>query len=170
MPPSSLSAYSRVSTFQPFERRVFLVHLEQFGGEQSGFVAAGGRADFEDGAAGVGLVARQQGQADFLAQTGQAFLEVVELGLGEAAHFGVGEQGFGFGLRALGGAQLVDAFDDRLEVGELLAGAGETVAADAFAQHGAQLGGAADDLVELAVQAAAHRSFSASSASATSDC
>ena len=85
-----VSAYSMISNRQPFAAGVFLVHAEQFGGEQAGLVAAGRRADFQDGAAGVGFVARQQGQADLLLQGRQAVLQVVQLGFRQAAHFGVG--------------------------------------------------------------------------------
>ena len=67
-PPSSVSSYSRISKRQPRSFGVFLVHGEQLGGEQRRLVAAGRRAHFQDGGALVGLVLRQQRQADFVLQ------------------------------------------------------------------------------------------------------
>jgi len=38
--------------------------LEELGGEQAGFVAAGGGADFQDGGAVVGFVFGEEGEAE----------------------------------------------------------------------------------------------------------
>ncbi len=102
---------------------VFLIHGEEFRGEQRGLVAAGGGADLQDGTPLVRLVARQEGDADLVAQARQALAKIGQLGLCQLAHVGIGQQGLRFPLRPLGGAQLVDAGDDRLKLGEFLAGA-----------------------------------------------
>jgi len=169
------AAQAGVGVFQDLDPpalrlRVFLIHLEQLGGEQPGLVAAGSGADFQDGAAGVGLVLGQQGQADLVPQGGQAVLQLIEFGLGQVLHLGVREHRLRIGLGTLGRAQLANALDDRGQLGQLLAGAGERVAAHPLAKLRRQLRGAADDAVKLVVQAAAHASRPARSARATSAC
>ena len=84
--------------------RILRIHLEQLGGEQPGLVAACRRADFQDGAAGIGLVLGQQGQADFVAQGGQTVLQLIEFGLGQVLHLGVRDHRLRLCLGALGGA------------------------------------------------------------------
>ena len=150
-PPSSFSAEFGDFEAPAFCGGVFLVGLEEFGGEEAGFVAAGGGADFEDGAAFVGFVARQEGDADFVLQGGQARAEFAEFLFGEVAHFGIGEQGFGAGCGGFGGAQFLDAGDDGFEFGEFFRGAGEGFAGEAGAEVGAQFFGAGDDAVEFIV-------------------
>ena len=59
-PPAVPSLDDRTSTFQRLPLGVFGVHAEQIAGEQSRFVAARARPDFEDGAALVGGVLGQE--------------------------------------------------------------------------------------------------------------
>ena len=59
-------------------------------------------------------------------QRGMRSFSVVQLGLGQLAHLRVGQQQLGLGLGALRLAQLADARDHRLDVGQLLGGAGRS--------------------------------------------
>ena len=93
------------------QRRVFLIHREQFGGEQRGFVAAGGGPHFQDGRTLVGFVLWQHRHADLVLQRRDAVSQAFEFGLGQFAQFGIGKHRFGLGARLLGGAQFADAVD-----------------------------------------------------------
>ena len=75
---------------------ISLVHSEQFGGEQGGFLAAGAGADFEDGVLVVGLVLGQEQQQHFAIQSDELVAQFVDFGLGEVAHLAVAAAG-GFG-------------------------------------------------------------------------
>ena len=149
-PPSSVSLYSRISNRQPRGFGVFLVHREQFGGEQPRLVAAGRRADFQDRGARVRLILRQQREADLVLQRRDSgSFSSSQFGLGQFAHLGVGQQRLGFGLRPLGVAQFADASHHRLDFGQFLGGLDVSLAGHALGQHRAQFVGAGGDPVEF---------------------
>lgn len=70
------------------------VHAEDLGGEQTGFVAAGGAADLDDDVFLVIRVFGQEHDFELVFEGGQVFAGGVELGLGEVVHLGVPEEGF----------------------------------------------------------------------------
>ena len=73
----------------PLFLRITLVHLEQNRGKQSGLVAAGTGAHFQNGVFLVFLVFRQQQDFNFLFQFRQLFLQLVIFGFRHFPHFPV---------------------------------------------------------------------------------
>jgi hypothetical protein len=109
-----------VEDFEPPAMRlgILLIHREQFGREQPGFVPASGGTDLQDGRTGVCFVFRQQGETDFVLQHRDLRLQRAQFGLGQFLHLGVREQGFGLRLGAFGGAQVADAGHHGLDIGQ----------------------------------------------------
>jgi hypothetical protein len=68
---------------------IALIHAEQIGGEQGGFLAAGSGAHFQDGVASVVGVLGQQGEADFGLDFRQTILGGVEFLLRQGSHLGI---------------------------------------------------------------------------------
>ena len=94
-----------------------LIHAQQFGGEQCGLVAAGASANFEDGIACIGLVARHQQQLYVVFQLGQPPTQLFRLLAGHLAHLRVGIdimcQRTDLVILGLQGAQRRDAIHNR---------------------------------------------------------
>ena len=100
------------------------VHAEQIGGEQRRLVAAGAGAHFQNGAALVGGVLRQQLDLQLLLQLLAARLQRLEIGARHGDHLlvggGIADQRLEIVLLPVGGAQRLDGRDQRTERGELL--------------------------------------------------
>ncbi len=99
-------------------------------------------------------------------QRRDAILQRVQLGLCQLAQLGIAEQRLGLGLRAFGGAQLVDARDHRLELGQFAGCMDIGFAGQALGQSRAQLLGPRGDPVQLWGQAHVRRSGTSSSGTA----
>ena len=151
------------------QRRVALIHAEQVGGEQCGFLAAGAGADFEDRVALVVLVPRQQRQLDLHFQLGQPLAQRLHLLFGKRLQLRFSASSLGHFCRRrqflLGSAQRLDTVDDRLQLAVFLRQLGKIGTAQPGGRERlAQLGLAADDLVEARFE----RAFHAASAQPTS--
>lgn len=101
-----------------------LIHAQEVAGEERGLVAAGAGPDFEDDAALVGSVLRQQGDEDLAGArldlgAGRVALligEVAELGIGG----GIGDQRLGLFQRGLRLTPGRDCRDHGIEFGQFL--------------------------------------------------
>lgn len=89
--------------------------------QESRLIAAGARADFEDGVLVVGGILGQKQDLDVLLQRFDALPDLGQIGLGQCPHFGicafVGEHRLQIGLFVLGGAQRPDLCHHLLDVG-----------------------------------------------------
>ena len=123
-PPSSVSSYSSTSKRQPCSGGVFLVHGEQFGGEQAGLVAAGGRADFQDGASARRPRPSAAGRGGFpAAARGCARAASRSSASASSRISGSASSASASAAALFGGAQFVDPRHHRLEFGQFLRGA-----------------------------------------------
>ncbi len=119
------------------QRRIFLIHAEENGGEERRLLAAGAGAQLEDGVALVGLVPGQEHEADLALEIGQALFERGKLGRGESAHFRIDLGRIGSKLarercRILvfrpDFLQSLNCFDERREIGIFLGQPGKIAA------------------------------------------
>ena len=103
---------------------VAAVHAEEIGSEQRRLVAAGAGAHFENGAALVGGVLRQELDPQLLLQFLATRLERFQIGARHGDHLLVGgrviDERREVFLLPLGAAQRLDGGDQRIECGELL--------------------------------------------------
>ena len=162
-PPSPVSGQVEQLEAPAAQRGIALIHAEQNRAEQRRLLAAGAGADFEDRVALVVFVLRQQGQPDLELELGEAPAQRAHLLLGHRLHVGV-VAGFGHLRRGrelgLGAAQILDAVDNRAELAVFLRQPGELGAAEPRAgQRRAQLGMAAQQLVEARFECGFHGRF-----------
>ena len=105
------------------QRGIALIHAKEDTREECRFVAAGAGAHFEDGAAIVGGVARNEEHAKLGLQPLDPIFELTLFVLGERAHLTIrcriGDQRVGFGKLALRVAERARLLRHRIELGEL---------------------------------------------------
>ena len=93
------------------------IHAEQVAGKQRRLVAAGAGADFQQHAALVVGVLRQQQLLQFDFEFGQSGLGGGDFLFGKIAHFRVGAHRFGLGQVVLGLTESVELRDHRVKFG-----------------------------------------------------
>ncbi len=102
------------------QTRIFLIRGEQFGGEQTSLVTTRGRANFQDRAALVRLVARQQRELDLTCQFRNALAQLTQFLLRHLAHFRIGQHLLGIPRFRFRRSPFLDARHHRFELRQLL--------------------------------------------------